>query len=145
MAHIGYKKMRPVTVLVVVLIILINANFIDRLNKPLLRVCVSSLYLWHRSEWWRLMSSHFYHISDFHLYYCAVSFAMKASAIEPATGSGLFAVLILLFFVLINLLTMLLGFVAESCFGDPSYVSQCSVGLSGKRRQIWGLKMMSVT
>jgi len=136
-AHIGFKKLRPVTVIVTFLIFIINANVIEILCKPLLNVCVSSLYLWHRSQWWRLASSHFYHISDFHMYFCAVSFAMKAAAIEPATGSGLFGVLMVLFCVLINALTMAFGFLAESFFDNPGYVSQCSVGMSGKRRQIW--------
>ncbi|KAK2193677.1 hypothetical protein NP493_8g04028 [Ridgeia piscesae] len=129
-AHIGFKKLRPVTVIVTFLIFIINANVIEILCKPLLNVCVSSLYLWHRSQWWRLASSHFYHISDFHMYFCAVSFAMKAAAIEPATGSGLFGVLMVLFCVLINALTMAFGFLAESFFDNPGYVSQCSVGMS---------------
>ena len=136
-AHIGFKKMRPVTVIVTFMILIINANVLEALSKPLLNVCVSSLYLYHRAQWWRLISSHFYHVGDFHMYYCAVSFAMKASAIEPATGSGLFGVLMVLFFVLINGLSMAFGFLAERWFDNPGYVSQCTVGMSGNRRKIW--------
>ncbi|KAI0228992.1 Rhomboid-related protein 4 [Lamellibrachia satsuma] len=129
--HIGIERIKPVTIVILVIISIINTNLVEFLCQPIIDVCISSLYLWHRSEWYRIVVSHFYHVSDFHMYYCAVSFVMKASTVEPAIGTGLFAGLMLAFVFLVNTLTTVLGFIAEYLFDQPGYVSRCAVGLSG--------------
>ena len=52
--------------------------------------------------------------------------------VEKKVGSSYFAYMIAVFTVLCNITTVGLGMLAENVTGDPSYITQCAAGFSGR-------------
>ena len=98
-------------------------------------VCVSAFSVWYREEWHRLLYAPFFHLDEWHLYFNMVSYMWKGRSLEPKMGSGYFLYMIAVFTALTSLTNVGLAIAAEKLLDDPSYVTSCAAGFSGKYRE----------
>jgi len=116
------------------LLMIVHVRMLDIFVAPLGAVGLSAGKVWQRGEFSRIFISPLYHVSDWHLLYCMISFAMKARCIEPYFGKGLFFWLVVAYAVITNLLVIPLAYLAYGIFGDSTFISRHAFGITGQSR-----------
>lgn len=133
MANVGFDRIPPVTLAGIGAQVAIYLRLFNIGLPSISNVCVSCVYVWYKEQYQRLFLSPFFHADEWHLYFNMASFLYKGLTLERSLGSGYFVFMIAVFSVLTSTLLVGLGFAAEFLLHDPSYLSQCAVGFSGKK------------
>ena len=73
-------------ILQLTMMMIVHIRLFDFLVTNFGTVGLSPVKVFRNNEYYRVITSPFYHINDYHLIYCMVSFAMKARYLEPYLG-----------------------------------------------------------
>jgi rhomboid domain-containing protein 1 len=101
------------------------------------QVCVSPLHILRSLQGrgsfldlGRLLLGAFFHADDIHLYYNMSSLLWKGRMLEPLVGRRHFAIMLVLFSILCNMLYVLGSYLLANCVDYPGPFHSCAVGFS---------------
>ena len=137
--RIGLNRIPPATLAITVLNVVIYMRLIPSI-PGVHGACTSNSYVLDHKQWYRLLTSSFYHLDDMHLYFNMISFVWKGISLEQRMGTKKFITTIGLFSVLTQLVMLALNYFFSIVFLSPSYLRTCAAGFSAV---IFALKVLT--
>ncbi|KAI0219666.1 Rhomboid-related protein 4 [Lamellibrachia satsuma] len=126
-----YDEIPPVTLAIMATHLTVHKRLWPVFNVKLLDVCMDTLLVWNREQWYRILVAPFYHANDYHLGFTLLSFFVKGTILEEYFGSYIFFLFVVVIAILVNIITIPMSFVFEFYLQDPSFISRCTIGFSG--------------
>ncbi|KAL6064388.1 Rhomboid-related protein 4 [Balamuthia mandrillaris] len=132
-ARIGVDNIPPCTLFFAAANVFVH-YFVHQVSLG--EVCIGSAAVWAEglfgagSAWQRLWLASFFHVDDMHLYYNMSSFLWKGVLLEPLFGTPHFAMMIVLFVIISNVMMVGGSFLLMEFFGIAGPFYSCAVGFS---------------
>jgi len=136
--QIGADRIPPVTLATV---IFNAAVFLKLIPFPSVEnACTSYSHVILKREWKRIVFSSFFHLDDMHLYFNMASFIWKGMTLERKLKSRRFAIVLVVFSLLTQILMIGLNYLLYEVFSNSQYLYTCAAGFSGV---VFALKVLT--
>jgi len=93
--------------------------------------CLSAKKVWVWGDWPRMVTFHFIHMSDWHLYYNISSFLYKGVKLERRLGHIRFLITVLASIIGVSLIYVIIAAFLSEYLNEHYFFNQCVVGFSG--------------